>query len=244
MPKDCRFKKDEVYLCHMLIDIHTHKKPSHTTNLCFLVGVHSLGIHPWELTTGKTMDSVEATFELLKKQFNSNILAVGECGLDRAREGIFSVEQQLTVLEWHLNWAKETKRPLILHCVRAHSDLLMLLKKKRFEGKILLHDYNGNLTEAMKFLDYDSYFSFGSSFFRKNSKTPQVFKTLPRERLFLETDDQNEFSIEKIYEKACEILRVDQLVLEENLMKNLLTFFGDLNDVSPSDLVANMGFRS
>lgn len=231
-------------MCCMLIDIHTHIHSAPSANLCFLVGVHSLGIHPWELKADLTMDSVEARFEQLKKKFHPAILAIGECGLDRAHAGILPMDLQLTVLEWHMDWAREMKRPLILHCVRSHSDLLMLLKKKRYGGKILLHDYSGNLTEAMKLLDYDAYFSFGSSFFRKNSKTPQVFKTLPRERLFLETDDQRDYLLSQIYEKACEILRVNQESLEDLLYKNLLTFFSDLNDVSAADLVAHMSARS
>jgi len=229
----------------MLIDIHSHHPPEASSNLCFLEGLHSLGIHPWELREDQAMDSVEKRFGELKKRLNPEILAIGECGLDRARAGLWPISEQLAVLEWHMQWSHSTKRPLILHCVRAHSDLLMLLKKKNYhEGKILLHDYNGNLTEAMKFLDYDTYFSFGPSFFRKNSKTPQVFKTLPRERVFLETDDQKDYSIEAIYAKACKILKVDQKTLEELMEKNLLTFFSDLNDVSASDLIANLRTRS
>lgn len=226
----------------MMIDIHTHhpKENPSTNELCFVVGIHSLGIHPWELEASQTLDQAEEKFRHLQKRLQKNVFAVGECGLDRAREGLATIEVQLKVLEWHMDWAIKTKRPLILHCVRAHSDLLMLLKKKRYDGKILLHDYAGNLIEAMKFLDYDAYFSFGSSFFRKNSKTPQVFRELPSDRIFLETDDQTELSLASLYEKASAIRKMKQDELEKLIYQNLLTFFGDLNDISPSDLVADL----
>lgn len=226
----------------MLIDIHTHNHQPNVPegSLCFVESLHSLGIHPWKLTSEKTPEEIGEMFRQLQTQLNRKVLAIGECGVDRARESIAPVEFQMQVLEWHMDWATKEKRPLILHCVKAHSDLLMLLKKKRYQGKILLHDYSGNLVEAMKLLDYDAYFSFGHSFFRKQSKTPQVFRELPLERVFLETDDQHDHSLSAIYGKAAEIRRMEQSELEKSLFKNLQTFFGDLNDVSSSDLIAHL----
>ncbi len=225
-------------MCRMLIDIHTHILEHNPANLCFLIGKHALGIHPWELSAECSKESIEKKFQELERQDQKEVLAVGECGLDRARSGLVGMDIQLEVLNWHMTWATKTERPLILHCVRSHSDLLMLLKKNRYLGKILLHDYSGNLDEAMKFLNYDTWFSFGASFFRKNSKTPQVFKALPKERLFLETDDQREHSLEAIYDKASELLRMNRVDVEELMLSNLKSFFSDLNDVSASDLIA------
>lgn len=221
----------------MFIDIHSHQPASESANLCFLVGKHSLGIHPWELTLEHSRESVEKRFRELQGRLSHEVLAIGECGLDRARDHLWPMEQQLEVLEWHMNWAISAGRPLILHCVRAHSDLLMLLKKKRYSGKILLHDYAGNLDEAMKLMNYDAFFSFGASLFGQNSRTPQVLKTLPLERIFLETDDQREYGIEAIYHKASEVMKLTLPQLEKQLEKNLLVFFGDLHDIRPTDLI-------
>ena len=222
----------------MLIDIHTHIPEHNPANLCFLIGKHALGIHPWELSAESSKESIEKKFQELQRLDQKEVLAIGECGLDRARCGPLGMNFQLEVLLWHMTWASKTERPLILHCVRSHSDLLMLLKKKRYLGKILLHDFSGNQVEAMKFLNYDAWFSFGTSFFRKNSKSPQVFKALPKERLFLETDDQREYSLETIYDKASELLKMNRVDVEELMLSNLKSFFSDLNDVSASDLIA------
>jgi TatD DNase family protein len=224
----------------MFIDIHTHIQSAQPPNLCFLVGKHSLGIHPWSLTAERSIETIEVEFESLKRELTYSILAIGECGLDRSREGIADINMQMSVLEWHLDWALKVRRPVIIHCVKAHSDLLMMLKKKRYDGKLLLHDYAGNLNEAMKFLGYDVYFSFGARLFKENSKASTVYKNLPRERIFLETDDQKEISIEALYKKSEVILRMSQVELENLFFKNLLHFFNDLNNVSSSDLIAKL----
>lgn len=224
----------------MLIDIHTHISSPKSSQLRFLVGKHSLGIHPWELKKELSKESIEQQWLALKAKFSKEILAIGECGLDRARSDLASMDVQLEVLHQHLRWAQKVNLPVIIHCVRAYSDLLMLLKKIRFQGKILLHDYAGNLDEASKLLAYDAYFSFGARVMDPKSKASVVLKNLPIERVFFETDDQTQWSLEQIYDKACELLKMDQGQLEEKMHDNLLTFFSDLKDVSPSDLIHNL----
>ena len=230
----------------MLIDIHTHQMQSQKSNqLAFLVGTHSLGIHPWELTLPFTLADTYQKFNVLKKTFSPNILAIGECGLDRRHEGIATLEKvQLELLRWHLDWALEVKRPVIIHCVRAYSDLLMILKEKKYKGKILLHDFAGNVIEAKSFLDFDCYFSYGARLFHPDSKSRETFIELPRERMFFETDDQEDFSIEEIYQEGCELLNKTQEMIEEQMLKNLKNFFLDLNDISASDIINKLSTSS
>lgn len=219
----------------MLVDIHSHQENA-KNGLTFINGHHSLGIHPWDLKIPFSKSAVKEKFFLLKSKFHRGILAIGECGLDRRREGIASLENQKEVLRWHMEWAKEVKRPLIVHCVKANSDLLELLKEKKYNGKFLIHDYAGNLEEAKAFLSYGSYFSFGKSLFRDDQKQAFILANLPRERIFLETDDQLKFSIDDIYEKAKEILGLTHKECEELFEKNLSEFL-NLDDVSSSDVI-------
>lgn len=226
----------------MLIDIHTHNsKVKNNGQLRLIVGKHSFGIHPWELIEPFDVSLYEKQFQQLKAKFNSRVLVIGECGLDRRRVAIASIEKQVKVLEWHLDWATQEKRPIIIHCVRALSDFLKILKDKKYRGKILLHDYAGNLSAAQAFLKYDCYFSFGARLFKKNSNAPEVFKSLPKERIFLETDDQQEFKIEEIYQKAQSLLGIDQQNLEELMERNLGEFFSNLDNVSTADVIDNLG---
>lgn len=222
----------------MLVDIHSHLKNGKNFNhICFNVEKNSLGIHPYELLNSIELLSVEEKIIKLKAKISPFILAVGECGLDRRKVGIFSIEDQITVLKWHLDWAIEIKKPIIIHCVRAHSDLLKILKSKRYKGKILLHDFSGNFREAQAFLAYDSYFSFGHRLYHKTSQAAEVFKSLPREKVFLETDDQTEFTIQSLYQMAQTLFKIDQIKLELLFENNLKCFFSDLDNISPADVI-------
>ena len=230
----------------MLIDIHTHRKLNKqtSTELAFVVGVHSLGIHPWELT-----EPFNETFHYkklieFKSHFHSNILAIGECGLDRRREGLVEINIQEKVLGWHMDWALEVHRPLILHCVKAEADLLKVLKARHYKGRILLHDYAGNLKTAQAFLDYDCYFSFGKRLFNPRTEASAVMKSLPSERIFLETDDQSDFSLIDIYQEAESQLGMDKQSIEDLFFSNFLKFFSDLNDISPADIINNLSTSS
>lgn len=226
----------------MLIDIHGHNlSAGKCAHWQFVVGKHSLGIHPWDLIRPFDEHLHDKKFQQLKDQLSATILAIGECGLDRKREGIVGIETQMRILKWHMDWALEVKRPLIIHCVKAQSDLLQMLKAKKYGGKILLHDYAGNLSIAEAFLSYDCYFSFGARLFKKNSRAAELLQYLPLEKIFFETDDQKVFTIESIYEKACALLKIDRKNLETQLEKNLLQFFSDLDNISTADLINNLG---
>jgi TatD DNase family protein len=224
----------------MLIDIHTHiTKLKSAGELSLIVGKDSLGIHPWELNASIDLSYFEKKFCVLRHSSSENTLAVGECGLDRKRSNIHSMENQIEVLNWHLDWSMNEKIPIIIHCVRSYSDLLQVLKAKRFMGKILIHDFSGNETEARHLLKYDCYFSFGHRLFDSKLSAREMLRKIPLERVFLETDDQIKYSILDIYNKAAFILGLNFLDLEKKLEGNLNSFFSDLNNVRASNVVKN-----
>ncbi|MBC7538899.1 MAG: TatD family hydrolase [Bacteriovorax sp.] len=225
----------------MLIDIHTHNLLVDCTDqLRFLVGKHSLGIHPWELKTPFNETLCAEKFLKLKMQFQKKTLAIGECGLDRRRKGIVNCDIQEIVLGWHMDWALEVQRPLILHCVKAEADLLKILKAKKYKGRILLHDFAGDFEIARSFLKYDCYFSFGSRLFNSKTLANEVMKLLPREKIFLETDDQTEFTLVDLYQKAVLSLNIDGKTCEELFFSNLTNFFSDFNDISSADIINDL----
>lgn len=222
----------------MLIDIHTHSESVQNHNhLRFVVGKHSLGIHPWELVAPFDMELYALKFGELKNLFSPKVLAIGECGFDRRRADIAPVDIQETIFKWHMDWAMKEKRPLVVHCVKAYSDLLKMLKSAHYAGKILLHDFGGSLEEANKLLDYDSYFSFGHRLIHPNDKRLETLRGLPKDRLFLETDGQTDIGIVEIYTKAGDLLNLNQKQLEVQFEKNLADFFSNLDNVSTADVI-------
>jgi TatD DNase family protein len=227
----------------MLIDIHTHNlKTENDGEFRLIVGKNSLGIHPWELNASSDLSYIKKRFEELSYALSKDVLAIGECGLDRKRSNIHSIADQLEVLSWHLDWSMKEKMPIIIHCVRSFSDLLQVLKAKKHLGKILIHDFSGNQSEASSLLKYDCYFSFGYKLFNDNSSVGEMLRKIPLERVFLETDDQIKYSIMDIYKKAALLLDLDFFDLEKILEENLSSFFSDLNNVRTSDIIKNKSF--
>ena len=227
----------------MMVDIHTHthiQKVGNLNQLRFVVGKHSIGIHPWELIIPFDEILFAEKFLKLKKEFHPKVLAIGECGLDRRRTGIVDINIQEIVLELHMDWAQEVKRPLILHCVRAEADLLKILKARKYQGRILLHDFSGNLEAAQALLKYNCFFSFGRRPFNPDSHAAAVMKSLPKDKIFLETDDQTDFSIEDLYYKAAQLLKLDEKDCEELYLKSLENFFSNLDDISSADIIDDL----
>lgn len=225
----------------MLIDIHTHNlEAESSSHLRFIVGKHYLGIHPWDLVEPFELEFYEKQFEQVKKKLDQYVIGIGECGLDRRRTGVADIGTQMDVLGWHFDFANKLNMPIILHCVRAYSDLLHVLKIKKYNGKILLHDYNGNEEVTLKLRPYDCYFSFGRSLFNRDNKAAELLKLLPREKIFLESDSHNNFSFESIYQRASFILGMDQVELEVQMEKNLVEFFSDLDNISSADIINNL----
>lgn len=216
----------------MYIDAHTHNTAA-KTHPRIIVGIHTFGIHPWELLTSFSRNNFDESWQRFKDK--KNYYVVGECGLDRAREGLASIEDQKHVLIKHLELAEEKKKPIVLHTVRAFSDLLGILKKMKFTQHIMLHDFSGNEVEMKELLKYPVFFSYGSRIFKNN----QMLKLTPRECLLFETDDQTEFSIEDIYKKASESLECNMEELQAIVEKNFLRFLGQLDNVSTADFIKN-----
>lgn len=227
--------KSDLFYKNLYIDSHAYHKSSHTQ---ILVGIDTLAIHPWELTEPFDLSQFEMRWNELKAN-SADKLAIGECGLDRAREGLVPMSLQIEVLKKHFNLAVELSLPIIIHSVRTTSDLLGMLKRKPFKNNILLHAFGGNDYEAQELLKYPVYFSYGARLL----KNPLTLKSVPLDRILLETADQTEVSIEEIYVAASKLLNLSLEDLQERVRKNFLAFFNKPNDQSASDFIKNLNHR-
>lgn len=219
----------------MLIDTHAHHLSKSTQ---IVVGLHAKAFHPWELPQDFDRKVFDQKFLELKASAK-DIIAVGECGLDRVHEGIASIADQIYVLEKHFEWAEQENLPLIIHSVRTHSDILGLLKRRKFKGVFMLHAFHGNEVEMHEYLKYDVYFTYGA----KILKNDQMLKITPRERLLLETGDQTEVSLEAIYEACAHSLGIEKEELEKKIYQNFLRVFNQLDDVGAADFIQNLNAR-
>ncbi len=214
----------------ILVDIHSHN-PVESENIFKVFnhrigfdpetkawqGYFSAGHHPWDV---KNLDETKKNLKLLENMAASpKFIFIGETGLDRHRDANF--EAQLVSFEAHLELAKQYKKPLILHAVKAHSDILHLLKKHHYRGILILHDFSGNTETVKQYQQYETYFSFGQSLFNPRPKLGEVFQSLSLDEIFLETDDQCHLTLGEIYQRASELRACSFDELKQTLWKNL-----------------------
>lgn len=83
----------------------------------------SIGIHPWFIKV-KTLNTQFTVLE--EKIQHKNCLAIGECGLDKLTEVDFQTQKEVFVTQIQLS--EKYKKPLIIHCVKAHQEIIELKK--------------------------------------------------------------------------------------------------------------------
>ncbi|MDX8339728.1 TatD family hydrolase [Draconibacterium sp. IB214405] len=192
------------------IDIHTHpfhKEADTITVQNIFPGdgfaafngrnFYSVGLHPWHIGTkeenNEALQMVEEALEF------DHVIFVGEAGLDKINGGDFI--EQLRVFEAQAVIAEEYQYPLIIHCVKAMNEVMVLRAKMNPVMPWILHGYNGSLEQTKQLMDKGFLFSFGKSLFRDNAKAIESFKYLPLNKIFFETDEVDT-SVEEVYKQA------------------------------------------
>ncbi len=144
----------------------------------------SVGVHPNE-TEGED-PSVERLIELSD---NKKIVAIGETGLDYFRtEGEQTWQQER--FRKHIQAAKRTHKPLIIHSRDARDDTLRILEEEG-AGEVggVLHCFTEDWEMARRALDLNFYISFsGIVTFNSARQIQDVARKVPVDRFLIETD--------------------------------------------------------
>ncbi len=212
------------------IDFHTHKQKADgniqimnvfAQDLVYFMPefLFSAGIHPWHTEKVSLEDCCHSLEQVIQLK---NMLAIGECGLDRSIVIDFALQEKY--FRNQIKIADKYSKPLIIHCVRAQSDLIKLKKETRSTVPWIIHGYHGNHQTTISLIDHGFYFSLGETQLKMFSKH-EIFRSIPLGRLFLETDNR-ETSIEKIYLLASETLKIDEEFLSQAIFNNFKTIFG------------------
>lgn len=154
--------------------------------------IPSFGIHPWFITD-KTSNWLNTLREFMDATPSA---AIGEIGLDKGSRGkTIDFTNQLETFSLQLQLAKELKRPASVHCVRAFGDVLDIMKSiGPFPEGVILHSYLGSAEMVPEFAKLGAYFSFsGFLMDMKESKAKKMVKTVPFDRILLETDAPDAF---------------------------------------------------
>lgn len=210
------------------LNIHTHLSTGNPDEISvqnFIVGkdetiprgLFSAGIHPWYL--GENVDSL---LEKLSKIVpNSNCFAVGECGLDRNIGTDLALQTQ--VFTQQIQLAESLQKPVIVHCVKAFTELIALKKKLKVSVPMLVHGFNNNLQICEQLISNGFYISLGSALLKSDSNASKAIKKIPIKQLFLETDDKNH-TIETIFMAASEHLGLGISQLQALMLESFSSF--------------------
>jgi len=176
----------------------------------------SFGLHPWYLNN---TDFEQQFADLKHNAAKPEVLAIGECGLDKITT--INWDLQLTAFRRQILLAQEIEKPLIIHCVKAFNEVLSELKHVSIP--VIFHGINNKLSLVQPVIDAGYYLSFGKSLLSNNGSVLDTFRKTPLEQVFLETDDL-ESDISEIYKLAAQIKNVseEEIVLQlENNFSNV-----------------------
>ena len=212
------------------VDIHTHsakkdKDLIQVVNLdleqpCPESGCYSYGIHPWALDSAdfQTEIALQCLEERLKSPY---VVALGEAGLDKMHKASF--ERQIELLERQIELSETLQKPMILHDVRSHNEIIALRKNHKAQQPWILHGYNGTEQDIRQLTGQGLYLSVGESLLHPERKVSKSLKSLLLEFLFFETD-KAEIGIETVYEAAAKQLDMDINALKAQIFRNFATW--------------------
>lgn len=197
----------------------------------------AVGVHPYDA------QNYDRSY-LEKFVKHSKCVAIGECGLDYYRlpkdqEAIVAEKKlQKEVFIDQILWAKELRKPLIIHIRESSADCLELLEKYAGEEGGVLHCYNAD-ESLLKLADRNFYYGIGGVLTFKNAKKLiNVYPKIPQDKLLIETDapyltphphrgERNEPSFTTfVADKMSELSSVSRLEMEQITTQNCAKLFG------------------
>lgn len=153
--------------------------------------VCSIGIHPHD-----ALSFDKKTYEILYKTAVENketVKAIGEIGLDYYRD-LSPRDAQKEAFIRQIKLAKDLDLPVIIHNRDAHEDVINILTQAHKDGLLremagVFHCFSGSFEIARIAMDLGFYISFaGPVTFKNASKTVDVMRKIPQDRIFIETD--------------------------------------------------------
>lgn len=193
-------------------DVHAHH-PSLQGEKVFQQDVHSLGIHPWNVTI-ENIDRLIVEFD--SKLMDNMFISIGECGLDKCCDA--PLESQISIFKHQVEVSERLGLPLILHCVKAIDEVLQIKADMKTVQPWIFHGFRGKPQQLSQLLEKGFYFSFGMHY------NVESLRQCPLDRMFFETDTCTD-SVKKIYEKAANELDIPLLHLQNVIENNIKGVF-------------------
>ncbi len=179
----------------------------------------SVGLHPWHIDNYNDPENLEATLNRAVKE--KNVIAVGECGLDKIIK--VPLEKQKDIFMKQVRISEENELPVIIHCVKAYQELLEIRNNTNAHQPWILHGFNSSAQLAGDMISKGIYISAGTRLLHSPEKCREVLNAIPVEFLFIETDDDED--IREIYEKVAKCINISVNELKVNVFYNFKKVF-------------------
>lgn len=143
------------------------------------------GVHPNDAAKvdGKTFSSLEALAR------HPKLVAIGEIGLDYHWGTPKDVQEPIFIQQMQL--AKALRKPIVIHTRDAWDDTIRMLREHWAAAGLpcIMHCFTGTVEQARECLELGFMLAFGGvTTFPKAIEVREAARTVPIERLLLETD--------------------------------------------------------
>ena len=146
----------------------------------------TVGVHPHEADAHPDLGAAA----LVEAASHQSVIAIGECGLDYYYDKSDRGAQRER-FQAHIDAARETGLPLVVHTREAEADTAEILTKAVEQGGVtgVLHCFTGSADLARIGLDLGFLVSLsGIVTFKNASELQDIAKWLPLDRMLVETD--------------------------------------------------------
>ena len=142
------------------------------------------GLHPYFLA--EYQPSHLAAITEFAEQHRSQLIAIGECGIDRS---IDDLALQTQIFEHHITLANQLELPLIVHHRQSHDLIAQAFKRCQPKFGGVIHAFSGSMQQAQYYIKHGFKLGVGGVItYERAQKTRSVIAALAAEYLVLETD--------------------------------------------------------
>ena len=143
-----------------------------------------MGLHPTSVKSDYQNELAQVKNWIDKRPF----YAIGEIGIDLYWDTTFLAQQQ-EAFQLQIQWAKEKKLPIVIHCREAFDEIFEILELEKGEDLHgIFHCFTGTLEQAHKAISYGMKLGIGGVATFKNGKINTFLDQIDIQHIVLETD--------------------------------------------------------
>lgn len=145
-----------------------------------------IGLHPTSVN-----ENYKKELAVVEQQLTTSnaYIAIGEVGLDLYWDKTY-LKEQIYAFDQQIQWALKYDLPLVIHSRDAFEQIYEVMRPyKDTPLRGIFHSFTGTAEEANRLLEYDKFLlGINGVVTFKNSVLPESLKSVPIERIVLETD--------------------------------------------------------